>query len=503
MGKKGALPGLLLFLAVTAGAGLFLSPRTGAPFDRSFQGWNPAWYGIAARNYLRRGVLKLRFGMILDCGLPSPAPTFYTDHPPMAALLCAGSFSLFGEGEAQARGVALLLSALSAGLFFLFLRNLSGGHTQTALLGTALYLGTPLLAYYGNMLDPQGSGVLFSMAGAIWAAERWARWGLRKDLLASLAFLAFGLFYDWPSFFLAFFLGAWALRAFGKRRKLQALSFWLAGLAAGLVLLAWILSLESASALKGGIWQALESRIPLGGMKDLQGRPLDSWKCFLGILALHKENFHVLLSILGLLGALILVRNLGRLPPSALLLLLPLLVGLAHVVLFPQGAYIHDYWQIYLAPGLAFPAAWLLGRTAAMSPRLRRVLLPLFLLLGLAAALLGFHQARERWKGHEPFLEEARLAGKYLRKETLPGRFVLSSAVPVLAVNFYSDRQIVWGMKTPSMFEKTFGPWEKTGPFVGAFLLEAQALRSYGSLLDASARKVSFRAGRFLIFRKK
>ncbi len=500
---KKRIGAVLLFLALVLGAGLHLSPGTGAPFDRSFQGWNPAWYGIAARNLLRRGLVELRFGMVLDCGFPSPKPVFYTDHPPLTALLCAGSFALFGEGEVQARGIALLLSALSAGLFFLFLRELPLSSLSTAFLGTALYLGTPLAAYYGNMLDPQGSGVLFSMAGSLWAAARWARLGKRGDLLLSLAFLTFGLFYDWPAFLLAGFLGFWALRAFPGRPLLQRISFWLLAGAAGILLLAWILSLQGeAPSQGGGLWAALKHRSILGGLRDAKGRPLALSTCLEGIWRHHAARFFLPVSFLGILGVLVALRNSPKAPPASRLLWIPLLVGLAQVFLFLQGAYSHDYWQIYLAPGLALPAAWLLGRTAAPGSGLRPWAGPLLLLLGCLVLVLGHLRAEKRWEGQRPALMEARSAGRILREISPPDRFVVSSALPAVAVNFYSDRQIVWGMKTPALLEKIFGPWKKTGPFVGAFLLEPRALPAWRPFLSAHARKPPARAGSFLIFGK-
>ena len=45
----------------------------------------------------------------------------------------------------------------------------------------------------------------------------------------------------------------------------------------------------------------------------------------------------------------------SRRGPAALSILL--LWGVAHIVLFPLGAFVHDYWSLYLGPGVALAAA--------------------------------------------------------------------------------------------------------------------------------------------------
>ena len=118
---------ILLALGLTLLAAYLFADHLVSPFNRSFQGWNGAFYGMAARNFLRYGFMDLGFMHCLEAGAMVPNPEMYLRHPPLCSLLAALSVGIFGESEGTIRLPAYLLSVATVPLLYLWLQRMFQG----------------------------------------------------------------------------------------------------------------------------------------------------------------------------------------------------------------------------------------------------------------------------------------------------------------------------------------------------------------------------------------
>ena len=115
--------------------------------------------------------------------------------------------------------------------------------------------------------------------------------------------------------------------------------------------------------------------------------------------------------------------------------------GVLHILLFALGAFVHDYWSIYLGPGLELASAsglgWLAGRAAGReSPYARRLFLT-----GASTALTGFllFAGLHRW---EAIPREPAKLGRLLHDITAPEEGILSLHPIDARDAYYADRVI-------------------------------------------------------------
>ena len=448
------LTGLTLVLLLTA---LITSQGLTAPFDDSDQGWSGGYYGLAARNLARYPAGALLGAMCVEPGALVDAPLIYANHPPGVAWLVAAGFAVFGEGPLGARIGPWLLSIAAAGLAYgLLLRVLR--RPLWAALGVALAVTTPAWTYYGSLPDPQGAGVLFAIFGACRAAAGWRLAGepraRRRHALLCAAALLVGFAFDWPSYFAAVLLGLWAWGQPGGRR-----------LAAG------VAALTSASATLTAAWTAavyarrgggpdiLEGLINRAGLKGLLGggaladdvgNALTLSELVLGIGRHHLDVGFAPVSLAGLAAGALLWRSRRSL---AGLLLVPVAAGALHVLVFPQGAYVHPYWQLYLAAGLALPVVWAACEVTPV--RLRSGMVVVFLALNAASGARAWMRAEVRWGWTAEQREVFRDVGEAIRAATPPSARLVSGAQGHVALDYYGDRKIAW-----SGAERGGEPWD-------------------------------------------
>ncbi len=443
-----SLPKVLGLLAVLLLTGLLTSQGLGAPFDDSDQGWGGAFYSLAARNLLRYPPDTTLLAMCVEPGALAPAPEVYFNHPPMVAWLVALSFSVFGEAEWAARLPLWLLSLGAAGALYGLLLRLGprDGARERALwaaAGALAAVGCPAWVYYGSMVDPQGSGVLFAVALACLGAARWLEGGRRADAALCLGALGFGFLFDWPVYLAAAGLALGALRT-GRRRAAAAVAGLTAAAAAGTAV--WIAAAYGRMAAQFTIAEGFLNRTGLKEtLADDTGAAVSAGQLIAGLLDHHGAAGWWPLSLAGAAawGALGLGWWRGRLPAATGLALLPAAVGALHVLLFPQGAYVHLYWQLYLAAGLGPPLSLALQRWAPA--RWRRAALAGFALLVAAGAARGWLRAEVRWGWGAEQREVAREVGRALAEAVgpeVPVACPLPRARPPLT--WYSDRKIRW-----------------------------------------------------------
>lgn len=99
---------ILFFTIITA---IILSLGIDSAFKWDIDGIAGSYYGTIARNYLRYGYLKTKFGMVDNGGIVTPSEySFYTHHPPLPPLLISLSFKIFGIHEWSVRIVFMVFA---------------------------------------------------------------------------------------------------------------------------------------------------------------------------------------------------------------------------------------------------------------------------------------------------------------------------------------------------------------------------------------------------------
>jgi 4-amino-4-deoxy-L-arabinose transferase-like glycosyltransferase len=325
-------------------------------------GWGGAFYSNIARNYLRYGYRATRLAPVVTTGeVPVERHVYYLTHPPLIGLSVSLAFRVFGENEWSARLVPLAFSVGSVALVYLIGSGLwSAG---VGLLAASFAALLPAGIVYGAHVDPQGPPVTFFSLAMLEAYRR-------GNLAAALGALVVGAGFDWPVHYMAGLLAAHALIS-----KKTGLTLVLP--LASLVLVAGFFSYARRVAPRqeqnylgvGAVesysfWSGREvdpRRIPGHRLREPGA---GEWLVRLGGYYRDLFTLPLLLAAAGGLGVALARREAGR-------LLLLLGWGALHVVLFPMGAYVHDYWSDYLSPGLALSAA--LGGVAAYGWLARRV----------------------------------------------------------------------------------------------------------------------------------
>jgi len=404
-------------------------------------GWGGAFYSNIARNYVRYGYLATRFAPVISTGDTAfEDRRYYLTHPPLIGLAVSVAFHFFGEHEWSARLVPL---AFSLGCILVIYRlGFRIASPETGLVAATLFAFLPAEIVYGAHVDPQGPPVAFFSLLLLLAYEE------QRPLLAAGA-LVLGAGFDWPIHYLAGLLVVHSFVFRSDRRR------WAAGLLAasvllitGLFLYARLVAphpqqhyLESTAADAFLFWTGIRvppDRIP---GRSIETPTVREWLPRMG------SHFDSLFTIpfLGLaaFGAAVHAarRNAGH-------LWILLSWGLLHVLLFPLGAYVHDYWSIYLAPGLSLAAAEGLRWIAEAAGKRRELFLA-----GATTALSAFLLAEGNRSVDSIAREPVRL-GRVLHALTTHGEGVLALNAVDARDAYYADRAIRDRVNRVSLFEE-------------------------------------------------
>ena len=341
------------------------------PFDDA-GGWNGTWVSTCARNHVKYGLGSTQAACVMNTDFSEPEEfRYYVHHPPGIHLTVAASFLLFGEHEWAARVVPMLFTIGTFVLFFLLLRLLYD--TDTSLLATTILAVLPMVILAGSMVNHEAPSGFFILL-VTYALERWQGEHKRRWLgIAAGGFLV-GAQFGWPVFYLA---GLYPLLHLLARRNIRETLrlWWLPALA--VVAFAVFVAQTSAAVgeqampvlaqtfllrTTGGnpySEEGMSARLTRSG-----GQPLSDAQeeqvTWAGWSVRHIRRFLTLFGLpVLLLAGYWLISTLSNMPlrRNDLVLVFLSLLGLAHILLFRQGAFQHWYWSYYLSFGLAAAAA--------------------------------------------------------------------------------------------------------------------------------------------------
>lgn len=375
----------LLFALLLAATAALLCLEIDEPFVGRHEGWNAAVYGVAARAHLEYGLAATRLGVIINGDTVPPAGfLYYTNHPPLLPLALAASFAVFGEREWAARLVPILFTLASLALIWRIGVRLRG--QAYGLLAAAIFALVPMNAFYGRMVNHEAPVLAFVLA-ALLAYLRWRDGEGTRWFVASLAALALAMASGWPGYYMAGFLAAFHLIAErGTRRDRRVLLYPALALASfGLFVLhvAW---LRGGAGLEELAAQFLTRTSAHTADFTEAGTEHFTWRGFVLLWAVRAWKLFTLPVLAAVLFELWdSVRERGGPAARARMVALLLLVfAVTHLLLFRQGAWVHEFWGSYLSAPLALLAAGgVLGLAGGRaSPRI----VAFFLLLLAAAA---------------------------------------------------------------------------------------------------------------------
>jgi len=326
---------LLLVFALAAGLGL------GNDWLWGHNGYNGAAFSQAARNTLR--FAEIGQAQYWTAPTPPPSEIIYAHHPLLLHLHVAVMFVLFGEHEWAARLVPAIYSVLSAAMLYFLVRRLWG--SRVAVVALFVFVCLPIDLIYANMVDHEQGSIFWSLV-MLHHYLRLRETGARRNLWGLLAATFMACQFDWPPYYIAFFLFLHALvgglrRHPVKLRQTAEFSF---------------LVVFGAFVLVNFFGYFLWIFLKMGSLRNMvdsfvsrSASPDDIWSQTLTRL---PDMFPALVLSLAAFWLISFLVRLGR-GQSQMRDLLPLSYFLAqtvHQAVFKEAGYLHVYWFYHAAP---------------------------------------------------------------------------------------------------------------------------------------------------------
>lgn len=325
----------------------------------------------------------LRYGPVV--------PEIYAHHPPLFGLSVAGSLFVFGFQWWAVRLVPIIYSLAGLVVFYVLMRSLfyQKYYRAVAWVACGLYVTFPILAYYGRNVAHE-SAVLFWTLLLLTGYFRWLRGGQRHWLALMAVSVVVGVFYDWPMCYFAVILFAvhWlATRRFSRPLFLATVVAAVGAFALVMAQIAWALD---------GNLQAIVT-IFLERSSDQGGQHYGMLGWTLQVLGFNAQDYgRVTVALLPLVVIFLLLRaRTEGWSPRMRFLALTAAFGVSHMLIFSQGAFVHDYWQFYLIPCYACAFGWAavaLVQRFATRPAVAGVALALILIVAGALNLPEIYQ---------------------------------------------------------------------------------------------------------------
>ncbi|MFC1626921.1 hypothetical protein ACFL18_00005, partial [Patescibacteria group bacterium] len=161
MAKSFKIKHILPFLFIIIFASLVLLPNLNKPFI-GHHDWNGVFYSHISRNYLRYGLKVTQLGQVTSSGLILiDQLQHYTHYPPLMPLLLALDFKLFGISDITARLFPISLTILS----FLVVFRITQKLKLSTLIGltSTLVVFTPMIRYFSHMPSQEALMVFLSI----------------------------------------------------------------------------------------------------------------------------------------------------------------------------------------------------------------------------------------------------------------------------------------------------------------------------------------------------
>lgn len=358
--------------------------------------WNGVVYGQQAKNFLRFGYLPLKFGATLATADILPEERKYSTHyTPVLPILISFSYRLLGVSEWSTRLVPAIASLASVSLVMILGKELIS--VKAGIMAGILMVITPMFIYYGK--NPVHEVVLLPFALlSFYSYQRFLATDMNKWWKILLLSLTGAMLVGWPGYYAAgliFFHGI-LFRQSGKIRFLQL------PLIATILLIIFlfhsiILNPQAAGDLQNIFFARLGGSSV--GLIDFLTKEL-------------RYSINLFTATLLFLSSVWLV---SRSKNKSIILFLGLF-GLAHVLIFRQAGYYHEYLLFPFLPFVALSSAGTVDNLLKIFHGLKiKILIAGLILFFVAKERLGYLQALLKSEYVKDIYEEAVEYGKIVK----------------------------------------------------------------------------------------
>ncbi len=318
----------ILYLLIIIVLIVILVPRLNNSFYEH-HGFNDAFYSQIARNYLRYGLVYTAGAQITNKGtLDKKYWSLHTHHPATYPIMLAGLFSVFGIGEWQARILSLLASI--AGILLLA-THLKYKYAVFPIIFTPLFLFYAIMPVYEPILLP------LTVLGLI---------AYHKKNGAGLFIASFlAVLIDWPGYWVP--VGIIILEALSKKKDLKLIkSAFLAILLGTLIIILHQLLVTGFK---------LQSLLEIGQSRfEFTNQPYSSTDWVRLLISRAKAFYGLPLIFTTLAGTFLALKERQNLK----IILLALFVAGAHILVFRNVTWYHDYMLYHAIPFVAITTSF-------------------------------------------------------------------------------------------------------------------------------------------------
>ncbi len=348
-GKPG-FPFFVSFLSLLFFFLFFISRGSSLPFV-GFNAWNFNTYSLIAHNYNQYGYKAVQFAPIISVSKALPdQPEYYLHHPPLLYIIMGITFRFIGESFFTARLPVLIASVLSFTLIVFIGTRL---HNRLFGIFSGLsYVLMPSTVVFGRMIGHESFVLLFILFFVYFVLLYENR---RERLFlfgASLAVIL-GILSDWP---MVYFVSL-SLPYFLIKRQMKEWSLFLiiAGTTALLIFLYIFFILGSFQDIQQAFLNRSTGLLLQQNLWPVRWVSILSLRFFLYFTPtfFFFAAFYIVITI---------KKKLYN--TRSMLILVFLIFGITHVLLYPEGSFGHAYWIYYLSPffalssGYVFYALW-------------------------------------------------------------------------------------------------------------------------------------------------
>ena len=423
------------------------------PWDSSLAGINGgSYYGYACRAFDSHGFFanQMQGPLIYNKGGELYIP--YTNHPATAYWLLYPCYLLFGQDEGALRLAILLVFVVIALTLRYLLARIIGA--EKAALAGALTLTTPMMVYYGNMVDL----AMFCMAASLICFYAWFRYresasGKGYKLYFATAFAA-GMI-DWFCYFvgIALILDILCNTSGLRNRVNKVLLAGIPFLVAFAVVIAWLSWAEGNFDRLAKLGNRLSIAVRGTGSEITRYSDTSPYTAMDG--SWFRANLNHLVTVFG--WPLLLLATVG-LVTGALrqnekkcwrLGILILLAGFLPMLAFRQHAMAHPFWTFNATAGLSMLALIAIYSLMALFHRIR----------GIGLLLLVVIVAVGTWNGiqgkamHKQFaFFNSKLRG-HAYNEVFGPRDLVFTSMGLSADRYYTNSTIIPHTKTFPVFK--------------------------------------------------
>ncbi len=300
--------------------------------------WNSVVYGSSARSLIGRA--------------ESGGVFYQQDYPPLLPFSLSLSFLSFGIHEWSVRAVPIFFTFLTAVMIYLLAKKLI--NKEIGLAAAILYLNTPLIRYFGKIAVHETITPFFAIL-VFYIYWLWfKKQKPRKYLLLLLAiFIAEQA--GWPGYYPVPLITLHYFLFSKKKRFFPALNWWLVSFLS-FALFLFVDYLISGRFVLQDLWEIFVRRAAFDKDDPFRFTSLQFVQRELLWIRVYLTRVLTFFAVLWLGKFLFSLRK-KKLEAKRGLLLLLLIFGLIHLLLFRQLCWLHDYMIIYLFPFLAIVSA--------------------------------------------------------------------------------------------------------------------------------------------------